>query len=249
MRKRIKNYWDGEAYFYCETLPEENVYEKIINYLVKAILGKSNPLGEKLDILELGTGTGYLLQGLSKINHNIWGIDISKNMVEISKERIHKSQGKAKVMQMNAESLLFEDNSFDILIGDNLLWTLEFPEKAYAEWYRVLKPNGKIIIIDANWNLWRFDKKLKEEYEQYQKYLMDKYKRGTHLYCDTIEGERIDKELYLSDKKRPDWDLNVMKKIGYKNIDTDLDISALVWDELTLEYNRQTLPFMVCGQK
>lgn len=249
MRKRIKNYWDGEAYLYCETLPEEKVYEKTIDHLVKTILGQFNSSGNRLDILELGSGTGFLLQGLSKINHNVLGIDISKNMVEISRKRIQRSEGSVKIIQMDAEALLFEDNSFDILIGDNLLWTLESPEKSYAEWYRVLKPCGKIFIIDANWNLWRFDKKLKKEYKEYQNYLIKKYNRGTHKYCNSTEGEKIDQDLYLSDKMRPEWDVCVMKRIGYRNIYTCSDVSALVWDELTLEYNKKTLPFMVCGEK
>jgi len=249
MRKRIRSYWENEAYFYCKTLPEDKIYEKIISHLVQMILREHDSFSCQLDILELGSGTGFLLQGLSKTNHNVLGVDISKNMVDISKNRVRKAGGTARIIQMDAESLLFEDNSFDILISDNLLWTLEFPEKSYAEWYRVLKPSGKIFIIDANWNLWRFDLKLKKEYQEYQRYLIKKYNRGTHLYCNTGEGEKIDQELFLSNKKRPEWDVNVMKKIGYKNIKTYLDVSDLVWDDLTLELNKKTLPFMVCGEK
>ncbi len=249
MRKRIKNYWENEAYFYCKTLPEDPIYERIIEDLMNVMLQNYPAVEEPLNILELGSGSGFLLQGLSKTRHNILGIDISKNMVNIAKGRIAKSGGKAKIIQMDAQSLLFEDNSFDLLIGDNLLWTLEFPEQSYMEWYRILKPCGKIFIIDANWNLWRFDAQLRKEYEAYQEYLVKKYRRGTHIYCDSREGEAIDQNLFLSDKKRPDWDVHIMKEIGYKNIHTNLDVSGLVWDELTLEYNRKTLPFMICGEK
>ncbi|OYP56628.1 hypothetical protein CG709_01175, partial [Lachnotalea glycerini] len=169
MRKRIKNYWEGEAALYCNSFPIEQIYTPIVNNWANVILKQYNYVGKPVDILELGSGTGCLLLALSKTENNVTGIDISNRMINITKDRIKKAGALAKTMQMDAELLLYEDDSFDIIIGDNLLWTLSNPFEAYKEWYRVLKPNGKIFIFDANWNLWRFDKELYKKYQEYQK--------------------------------------------------------------------------------
>ncbi|PKM75442.1 MAG: class I SAM-dependent methyltransferase, partial [Firmicutes bacterium HGW-Firmicutes-17] len=43
------------------------------------------------------------------------------------------------------------DNSYDVVINRHLVWTLPHPKKAIAEWVRVLKPGGRLIIIDGDW--------------------------------------------------------------------------------------------------
>ena len=52
---------------------------------------------------------------------------------------------------MDAEKLGFADASFDVVVSRNLTWNLPHPERAYAEWARVLKPNGLLLNFDANW--------------------------------------------------------------------------------------------------
>ena len=52
---------------------------------------------------------------------------------------------------MDAENLYFADNTFDVVISRNLTWTLPNPQKAYSEWYRVLKPQGILLNFDADY--------------------------------------------------------------------------------------------------
>ena len=53
----------------------------------------------------------------------------------------------ADFLKMDSHALSFEDNTFDLLINRNVTWTLYDPEKAYKEWYRVLKPGGRLLIL------------------------------------------------------------------------------------------------------
>ena len=48
---------------------------------------------------------------------------------------------------MDSHQLSFDDNTFDLLINRNVTWTLYDPEQAYKEWYRVLKPGGRLLIL------------------------------------------------------------------------------------------------------
>jgi ubiquinone/menaquinone biosynthesis C-methylase UbiE len=53
---------------------------------------------------------------------------------------------------MDAEELDFASESFDALVTRNLTWTLPHIEKAYHEWFRILKPGGVLINFDADYS-------------------------------------------------------------------------------------------------
>ena len=54
-------------------------------------------------------------------------------------------------MVMDAEAPDFPDEEFDVIVSRNLTWTLPDAEHAYQEWFRVLKPGGVMINLDANY--------------------------------------------------------------------------------------------------
>lgn len=51
----------------------------------------------------------------------------------------------------DAENLPFADDAFDGVACRHLLWTLPNPEKAIREWVRVIRPGGRIVVIDGVW--------------------------------------------------------------------------------------------------
>ncbi len=53
-------------------------------------------------------------------------------------------------MKGDVESLDFKDETFDCITARYVLWTLPHPEKAVLEWSRVLKPDGKLIVVTPN---------------------------------------------------------------------------------------------------
>ncbi len=88
----------------------DNEIEFINTHLVK---GKS--------ILEIGCGFGRLLEILSKNSKKVTGIDYSKNLLRIARERL-KDKKNIELHHMNAKKLDFKDNSFDYVVClDNTL--------------------------------------------------------------------------------------------------------------------------------
>ena len=57
--------------------------------------------------------------------------------------------GDATFSVMDAENLGFDTNTFDIVVARNVTWNLPHPDKAYAEWLRVIRPGGLILNYDA----------------------------------------------------------------------------------------------------
>ena len=53
-----------------------------------------------------------------------------------------------EVLQMDAQNLDFEDDTFDLIVTRNVTWVMEQPTKACSEWIRVLQPGGRMINFD-----------------------------------------------------------------------------------------------------
>ena len=98
------------------------------------------PFGQ---LLEIGVGNGSHLQFYK--THKITGVDTSINMLEIAGKR--KSEN-IELLKMNGESLLFQDQSFDYVILSHIIAVVDNPEKLLEEVHRVLRPNGKVFILN-----------------------------------------------------------------------------------------------------
>jgi ubiquinone/menaquinone biosynthesis C-methylase UbiE len=98
-------------------------------------------------VLDVATGSGDFINTLMKMLKDydcFVGIDISKKDLQSAKKRFRGQP--VKLMEMNAESLEFDDNSFDTVCMANSLHHLERIDKVLAEILRVLKPGGNLII-------------------------------------------------------------------------------------------------------
>lgn len=95
------------------------------------------------NLLEIGVGNGGHFSMYK--THKIIGIDISSKMLEIAKKRKIEN---IELKQMNGEELLFPDQTFDYVALSHVLAVVDQPEKVLEEIYRVLKPNGKVFILN-----------------------------------------------------------------------------------------------------
>lgn len=93
--------------------------------------------------LDVGIGTGALEEYLKLAN--VTGIDISKNMLDACL----KKHPDMRLCLADAENLPFRDGSFDFVYCRNLLQNFNEPAKAFGEMYRVLKTNGKFMVIEG----------------------------------------------------------------------------------------------------
>jgi phosphatidylethanolamine/phosphatidyl-N-methylethanolamine N-methyltransferase len=99
-------------------------------------------------ILEVGVGTGINCS-MYPSNTQITGIDFSAGMLEKARERVaRKGIPNVRLLQMDAQDLKFEDNSFDIVYAPYLISVVPDPVKVAQEMRRVCKPGGRIIFLN-----------------------------------------------------------------------------------------------------
>ena len=101
-------------------------------------------------LLEIGVGNGHHLH-LYK-THKITGIDTSLRMLAMARKQ--KSR-RTELLHMNGEELLFGDRTFDYVVLSHVIAVVDNPEKLLEEIGRVLRPGGKIFILNhftpGNW--------------------------------------------------------------------------------------------------
>ncbi len=97
-------------------------------------------------ILEVGVGTGKNLQYYPK-NIDVTGIDISKKMLEKARNRA-KNMENIELIEMDAQKMGFDDNSFDTVITSCVFCSVPDPIKGLKEIRRVCKNNGKLIMLE-----------------------------------------------------------------------------------------------------
>lgn len=124
------------------------------------------------NILDVATGTADLAIAMMKIRpFNVVGIDISNGMLEVGRKKI-KQQDLEKTIQLqqaDSENLPFEDATFDAVTVSFGARNFENLQKGLSEMARVLKPGGKIYILEFSQpTLFPF----KQLYEFYFKFVL-----------------------------------------------------------------------------
>lgn len=99
-------------------------------------------------VLEVGVGTA-INAALYPRTCQVTGIDFSAPMLEKARERVvSKGIENVRLMEMDAASLTFPDNSFDIVYAPYVISVVPDPVKVVQEMRRVCKPGGKIIVLN-----------------------------------------------------------------------------------------------------
>lgn len=112
------------------------VFKKIINKEIKA---KKN-----IDVLDVGCGTGIISPLFSQSNYI--GIDIDRRLIDFAKRKYRYS-----FQVMSSEEISFPKNSFDLVLVVGVIHHLsdKGSNRTLAEMKKVLKSNGKILMIEA----------------------------------------------------------------------------------------------------
>ena len=94
-----------------------------------------------------------------------------------------------------------------------------------------------------------YDEEKKKIYEAHDAAMWEKYGRGIHAHEDAETGKELSSKLFMSDKKRPAWDLDYMMEIGFSKVFALKDISDISRTSMERELNKLTPQFLVGGEK
>ena len=150
--KRVQDarqYWDDLASSFDDE-PDHGLRDPILRETWTNFLRGSLPY-TSATILGIGCGTGSLSIVLAQLGHQVTGIDLSPSMISLARTKAAASGFQINFHVMDAAAPPLPHKAFDAIVCRHLLWTLPEPNEVLQRWSELLKPKGRLILIEGFW--------------------------------------------------------------------------------------------------
>ena len=98
---------------------------------------------------DVGTGTGFMIQGLAPLAAKVHGFDQSPEMLAVARKNL-AAFANVELQEAPGDKLPVPDGSFDAVFANMYLHHAPDPPRAIAELARVLRPGGRLVIMDLD---------------------------------------------------------------------------------------------------
>lgn len=148
--KEVVSLWDAAADTFDDQ-PDHGLRDPRVLAAWTSLLGDWLPPG-KSNVLDAGCGTGSLSLVLAGLGHQVCGIDLSPAMIARAQAKARAAGQQIDFQLMDAAAPYFPPASFDALVCRHLLWALPDPPRVLRRWADLLKPGGRMLIIEGFWS-------------------------------------------------------------------------------------------------
>jgi ubiquinone/menaquinone biosynthesis C-methylase UbiE len=102
-------------------------------------------------VLDVGCGTGFLALRLAELGHDVSGVDLSGQMIEQARGKADRAALQIDFRVGDGADLDSADGSYDLVVARHVIWNLPDPERGLAEWLRVLRAGGRLLLVEGKW--------------------------------------------------------------------------------------------------
>lgn len=104
------------------------------------------------NILDIGCGTGSLSLLLAELGHRVTGIDFAPAMITQAEQKAASAHQSISFHVMEASDPHFAPKQFELILCRHLLWALPEPAQVLKKWVALLKPGGRLLLIEGFWH-------------------------------------------------------------------------------------------------
>ena len=233
-QEKINAHWSEDSDNYDRIIHDELASFRAEAWMkrIREQTGGKTPLR----VLDCGCGPGFFTILMARAGHRVTGIDGARGMLEKAGRNAAEQGVRAEILEMDCHELSFADDTFDLVISRNVTHALRDHRRVYAQWLRVLKPGGVLLIFDANWHLPQSSPALLRESLEREKRCIEVF--GSDFSGNTVFDEERARLAYeserrhlLGDIRRPDWDVGLLQGLGFSEVTYERDITSELWDE------------------
>lgn len=216
MLKEIENAWTADSAGYDDFVKKQLKNRRDLRHWseeLQLILG-----AQPLRVLDVGCGPGFFSIVLGRLGHYVKAVDGSIGMVEHARANFRAEGCSATAEVEDAVTLPDEEEeSYDVIISRDVVWTLYDPEAAFRRWKEVLKPDGRVIIYDGNYRRDRTDRKTRV-WRAFSQALTVVLERKLPQPREHASTEGAFAKLPMVILERPKADCEMLRKAGFRQI-------------------------------
>jgi ubiquinone/menaquinone biosynthesis C-methylase UbiE len=150
VKELVRRHWDRRAASFDQESPSHGLHSdtqaRAWRSLIAELAG-SVPL----DALDAGCGTGFLSLLLAERGHRVTGVDAAPAMLAEARAKATARRLNVRFIEADVEALSLPDASLDLIVERHVLWTLPHPDIALDEWRRMLRHDGRLVLIEGTW--------------------------------------------------------------------------------------------------
>jgi SAM-dependent methyltransferase len=145
----VRAFWDAEAARFDEE-PDHGLRDPVVRASWGRLLREHLPEPPS-DVLDLGCGTGSLTVLLAESGHRVHGVDLAPNMVAAARAKVAAAGVAASVEVGDAADPPGRPGAYDVVLTRHVLWALPDPAAALGRWVRLLRPGGRLLLVEGRW--------------------------------------------------------------------------------------------------
>ncbi|MBS9719587.1 class I SAM-dependent methyltransferase [Tianweitania sp. BSSL-BM11] len=143
--KAMSEHWTARAHRFDGAASHLKQFDTWLN-LFRQALGE-----KKLDVVDLGTGTGACALLCATLGHRVTAVDGASGMLDYARAQAKERGLDIRFIENTMDDADLPDACADIVTIRNVLWTLEQPEQTLRLAHRLLRPGGRILVSDGLW--------------------------------------------------------------------------------------------------
>jgi SAM-dependent methyltransferase len=98
-------------------------------------------------VVDVGTGQGFLALLFAELGYRVTGFDLSEGMLAEARTNAGALSNPPEFRVGDAMDPPLDPGSVDLLTNRNVLWTLLDPQRAFRNWFRLVRPGGRILVL------------------------------------------------------------------------------------------------------
>ncbi|UHS63911.1 methyltransferase domain-containing protein [Agrobacterium vaccinii] len=255
LRDEIKAYWSARAATF-DLSPGHEIFSEEERLAWLRLVEKHVGKGEGRSALDLASGTGVISHLMDDLGFRVTGLDWAEPMLERAKAKAKNRKRTITFRMGDAENTMEPDAAHDVIINRHLVWTLVDPKAAFGEWLRVLKPGGKLLIVDGDFvNVGLTEKLLKNLANWLQKRGLLKAD-PMHAPADMMGTHNsILSRVYFSKGARADAVAALLRDAGFEDVVVDTNLrevhktQAKNWNVLKAAARGIQHRYAICARK
>jgi SAM-dependent methyltransferase len=141
--------WDAEAATFDDD-PDHGLHDPEVRGAWRTLLGGLLP-PPPARVADLGCGTGTLSVLLAAEGYAVDGVDFAPEMVRRAGAKAAGLTG-VTVTRGDASDPPLESAAYDVVLCRHVLWALPDPAAALARWVELLRPEGRLVLVEGRWS-------------------------------------------------------------------------------------------------